>query len=133
MVSMLETIVATQPQRPTWWVHGALNGRVHAMRNHIRDLAARAPGVQATTFYAEPRPGDLAGAAFDVPGLISARWLVQHTPLDRATCYLCGPRPFLRSLAGGLLAEGVPAERIRYEFFGPADELLTAEPSNLAA
>jgi nitric oxide dioxygenase len=133
MVSMLETIAATQPERPTWWVHGALNGRVHAMRSHVRDLAARTPGVQTTTFYAEPLPGDRAGAVFDVRGLISARWLAQHTPLDRATYYLCGPKPFLRSLVGGLLAEGVPAARVRYEFFGPTDEILTPETSSLAA
>jgi nitric oxide dioxygenase len=133
LASMLETIVATQPERPTFWVHGAQNGRVHAMRNHVRQLTADAPGVQATTFYAEPLPGDRAGVAFDVHGLISARWLAQHTPLDRATVYLCGPKPFLRSLVGGLLAEGVPSVRIRYEFFGPADDNLTAERPDLAA
>jgi hypothetical protein len=30
-------------------------------------------------------------------------------------------------------ATGVPADRIRYEFFGPADERLTAETPDLAA
>jgi len=39
----------------------------------------------------------------------------------------------LRSLVGGLLAEGVPSVRIRYEFFGPADDNLTAERPDLAA
>jgi nitric oxide dioxygenase len=35
--------------------------------------------------------------------------------------YLCGPRPFLRAMVGGLALN-----RILYEFFGPADELLAA-------
>ena len=133
MVSMLEAIVATQPRRPTSWVHGALNGRVHAMRDHVRDLAAAAPGVTATTFYAEPLGGDRPGREFDIQGLISARWLVEHTPVAGATFYLCGPKPFLRALVGGLLAENVPEDRIRYEFFGPADELLTPGGDALAA
>jgi nitric oxide dioxygenase len=112
-------------------VHGALNGRVHAMRDHVRTLAAAAPGVRATTFYADPLPND--AGRFDISGLVSARWLVQHTPAATATYYVCGPRPFLRDLITGLTAEGVPAERIRYEFFGPADELLTPPPAQLAA
>ena len=33
-------------------------------------------------------------------------------------------KPFLRALVGGLAREGVSPDRIRYEFFGPADELL---------
>jgi ferredoxin-NADP reductase len=38
----------------------------------------------------------------------------------------CGPRPFLRAMIDGLARAGVPLPRIRYEFFGPADELLAA-------
>jgi nitric oxide dioxygenase len=38
----------------------------------------------------------------------------------------CGPRPFLRAMIDGLARAGVPLLRIRYEFFGPADELLAA-------
>ena len=51
----------------------------------------------------------------------------------RSTCHLCGPRSFPRDLAGSLLAESPPVERVRYEFFGPADELLTAETPDLIA
>lgn len=124
MVSMLETIAAAQPERATWWVHGAMNGLVHAMCSHVRNLAARAPGVRVATFYAEPRASDDVAKLYDQKGLISAPWLARNTPMDRATYYLCGPKPFLRNLVNGLFALGVPADRIRYEFFGPADELL---------
>lgn len=127
MLSMLETIAAKQPERPTWWVHGALNSRVHAMGQHVRALAQQAPGIRTTTFYAEPLPQDQP----DVKGMISTAWLRENTPAD-ATYYLCGPRPFLRSLGGGLLAACVSADQVRYEFFGPADELIAA-PASLAA
>ena len=40
--------------------------------------------------------------------------------------YACGPRPFLRTYVSGLARAGAPLQRIRYEFFGPADELLAA-------
>lgn len=73
-----------------------------------------------------PDPGDRLGRDYDECGLIRGAWLARHTPLEAAIFYLCGPRPFLRGMVGGLARTGVPLGRIRYEFFGPADELLAA-------
>ena len=68
----------------------------------------------------------MAGRDYDERGVITADWLQRHTPMADATYYLCGPRPFLRALVGGLARSGAALDRIRYEFFGPADELLAA-------
>lgn len=59
------------------------------------------------------------GLGHDEAGFISTDWLARNTPVGEATYYLCGPRPFLL-----LARSGVPLHQIRYEFFGPADELL---------
>jgi nitric oxide dioxygenase len=131
MMSMLETIATATPERPTWYVHGALNGRVHAMRDHAKALTAGNANVRLHTVYAEPEAQDRQGEHYDAPGLISADWLVAQTPREEATYYLCGPKPFLRALVNGLQRQGVPAERIRFEFFGPADELIE-EPRQAA-
>ncbi len=40
-ISMLNAIVESGSQRPTWFVHGARDGRVHAMGAHVRHLARR--------------------------------------------------------------------------------------------
>lgn len=133
MVSMLAAVAAKQPERPVWYVHGALNGRVHALRNEVRALAAAAPGSNTRVFYAEPLDNDRLGADYDERGLITADWLAEDTPIDLATYYLCGPKPFLRDIARGLARHGVPSERIRYEFFGPADDLLDAPERQVAA
>jgi nitric oxide dioxygenase len=126
LMSMLESIVRSGSGRPVWYVHGAENGRVHAMGEHARKLAAQAPNVTVRTFYHVPDPEDVAGRDYDERGLISADWLSRNTPKEDAAYYLCGPRPFLRAIVGGLARTGVPLARIRYEFFGPADELLAA-------
>ncbi|WP_338929378.1 NO-inducible flavohemoprotein (plasmid) [Roseomonas mucosa] len=133
MVSMLGVLAAKQPQRPAWYVHGALNGRVHALRNEVRDLVAASPGSNSRIFYADPLDTDRPGVDYDEQGLITADWLAANTPIDRATYYLCGPKPFLRDITRGLARHGVPGERIRYEFFGPADELLDAPERQVAA
>ncbi|CAO4163096.1 NO-inducible flavohemoprotein [Methylorubrum aminovorans] len=132
MVSMLESLVQEAPERPAWFVHGALNGRVHAMREHVRSLVANRENLSARTFYAEPEAQDRSGEHYDEAGLVTAEWLAANTPSDRATYYLCGPKPFLAALSNGLTRAGVPAERVRFEFFGPADELLDEAPRQAA-
>jgi nitric oxide dioxygenase len=126
MMSMLETIAARYPNKAVHYVHGTLNGSTHAMRDRVRTLAEAHPSIKATTFYVEPRPDDRQGEDYDQQGLISIEWLRAHTPLDEAGYYLCGPRPFLRAFVGGLALAGVRSNRIHYEFFGPADEILVA-------
>ncbi len=126
VMSMLKSIVASGSGRGVWYVHGAENGRVHAMRAHARELAAKAPNVIVRNFYNAPEAGDEKGRDYDEAGLITADWLRRNTPIEDAVYYLCGPRPFLRAMVGGLARSGVSLGHIRYEFFGPADELLAA-------
>src|SRR3954454_15119016 len=117
LVSMLEAVARTKPDLPIHHIHGTLNGATHA-----RALTASTPNT--TTFYAEPRPEDQIGRDHDHAGFISIDFLREHTPLTEADYFLCGPRAFLRTFVNGLSQAGVPASRIHYEFFGPADELL---------
>jgi nitric oxide dioxygenase len=126
MVSMLEELAQTGGGRPTWFIHGARDGRAHAMGPHIRALAAKAANVTVRTYYEAPAPADVLGRDYDEAGFIGTDWIAANTPVAEATYYLCGPRPFLRTFVSGLARKGVPLHRIRYEFFGPADELLAA-------
>ena len=127
MMSMLETIAERHRGLPVHYVHGTRDGTTHAMGAHARALAEWSGGdITVTTFYEKPRPEDRRGRDYDHEGLITVPWLTDNTPAE-AVYYLCGPRPFLRAFVGGLAHEaGVPSEHIRYEFFGPADEILAA-------
>ena len=122
MVSMLEAIVQSGKGRPTWFIHGARSGRVHAMRDHVKEQARRAGNVQVRTYYETPEATDVQGRDYDAAGHIDAEWIAHNTPTRDAIYYLCGPRAFLRAFVGGLARNGVPLGHIRYEFFGPADE-----------
>jgi nitric oxide dioxygenase len=126
MVAMLETIVAKHPGVPVHYAHGTLDGSTHAMGDHVRTLAEGRSNVRLTTFYQQPRSEDVLGRDFDRAGLIDEAWIRADTPIDDADYFICGPRPMLRSLITALSMSGLPADRIHYEFFGPADELLAA-------
>lgn len=123
MISMVETIVRDRLATPVWYVHGAQNGHVHAMRGSIRRLQASNEDVRAACFYAQPAAGDVRGEHYDQDGFITLEWLKANTPFAEATFYLCGPKAFLKALIPQLAAADVDPTRIRYEFFGPPEDL----------
>lgn len=124
MISMLETLVAQNPEAEVHYVHGVRDAQAHAMGEHVRSLTAVHPGARSTIFYETMAANDADDDSRE--GLISTHWLAENTPIQSADYYLCGPRPFLRALVSSLSQAGVAADRIHYEFFGPADESLAA-------
>ena len=125
LLSMLHAVAGQPPAAPVQFIHGTLSGATHALGEEVRALAATGR-IAVTTFYEAPRADDLAGADYDVAGRVTLDWLRANTPVAEADYYLCGPREFLRIFVDGLARLGVPAARIHYEYFGPADELLAA-------
>lgn len=126
MISMAETIASEHPELEAHYIHGALNSATHAMDDHVRALAQSNTRMQVVTFYSNPAPHDQIGRSHDQEGFISIDWLKENTPLLDSDIYLCGPKPFLRHFIASLSQEGVAANRMHYEFFGPADELMAA-------
>lgn len=126
MVSMVETIGSRYPDVQAHYIHAALNSSTHAMDRHVRSIANAHGRISVATFYSDPAPSDAAGLTHDYDGFISVDWLKHNTPFGTGEFYLCGPKPFLKSLVAGLWKAGVEADRIHFEFFGPSDELLAA-------
>jgi len=126
MVAMLEALVAQGSEVPVHYIHGTHNRQTHAMRAHVRAQAASSKAVRVTDFHQSPLADEVAGRDYDLAGIITDDWLIANTPVAEADFYICGPRPFLRHAVSALSLAGVPATRIHYEFFGPADELLAA-------
>ncbi len=126
MVSIAETIARDHPNLVAHYVHGTVCSETHAMDQHVKALAQAAPNFRVATFYSEPTPSDVLGRTHDGEGYIPMAWLVANTPLVDADVFLCGPKPFLRTFVAELTLAGVPSDRIHYEFFGPAEELMAA-------
>ena len=125
MVAMLEALAGANAQVPVHYVHGALDGGAHAMGERVRALVSGRPNFTARTFYEAPRPQDGADR-YDETGRITVDWLLANTPAREADIYVCGPKGFLATFVPGLEAAGVPAARIHYEYFGPAEGLQAA-------
>jgi nitric oxide dioxygenase len=118
MISMLNRVLQS-PGREIVFVHGARNSAVHAMKDHLRDTAARHPNFRAFIFYDQPLPQDQPGRDFDFPGLVDIGRIADALMLPDADYYICGPIPFMRLQHDALIARGIKETRIHYEVFGP--------------
>ena len=123
LMSMLNAIVDTGSDRPTWFVHGSRNGREHAMGAQVRRIAQENSNVQTHIRYSRPGSEDLKGRDYDDEGHVDSDLVKNLLPGPDFDFYLCGPTPFMKSLFTGLLAWGVSESRLHYEFFGPASAL----------
>jgi nitric oxide dioxygenase len=120
-MSMLESVAASG--RPIRFIHAARNGGVHAFRARVDELAAQHPNVSVTYVYDQPRPEDNPHAT----GRVTPELLAQQLPADRdVDLYFLGPKPFMQAVYRDGLALGVAANRLRYEFFGPLEDLEAA-------
>ena len=120
-MSMLEA--AAPSGRPISFIHAARHGGVHAFRARVDALASAHPNVKVTYVYDAPRAEDRPHAT----GLVTRELLDQELPADRdVDLYFLGPKPFMQAVYRNGLALGVAQNRLRYEFFGPLEELKAA-------
>ena len=123
LVSMLTAIVESGSQCQTWFIHGARNGKEHAMGELVRQLSDGHDRIHTHVRYSRPASEDTAGHGYDDEGRVDLELLKHLLPDRRFDFYLCGPTPFMKSLFDGLVEWGIPADRVHYEFFGPASAL----------
>lgn len=88
--------------------------RIYA--SELRRRAQEDGGLDVAYVYTRTAPADHPRP----PGRIRAEDLVAHgwPPDFEPTCYVCGPTAFVETVAGLLVAQGHPPERIRTERFG---------------
>ena len=77
--------------------------------------------VKTKVVYDAPFPGDLKDGS--VEGFVTTELLRDWTPFAEADFYFCGPKPFMQNIHACLQELGVDEHRVRYEFFGPKQEL----------
>lgn len=117
-ISMLE--VAAPTGRQILFIHAAHDGGVHAFRKRVDELAQVHTNLRRFYVYGQPRPDDAPHAV----GRINRDLLASLLPADLdVDLYLLGPKQFMQSVYASSLGLGVPAEQLRYEFFGPTESL----------
>lgn len=117
MAAMLDTVARRTPDRQVVLVHADRSPEVHPLREEVDALQAPDAAGRAARLLRAPRRRPGRGRRV-VPraGFVD---MAQVAVPDGAVAYVCGPLPSMREVRAGLLRQGVPAERIHDEVFGP--------------
>lgn len=120
-ISMLD--VAAASGRQIEFIHAALNSKVHAFRAHVDRIALQYPNVRPFFVYNDSLPDDHPHAR----GFVTKELLASRLPADRdLDLYFLGPKPFMQSVYRSALELGIPPQQIKFEFFGPLEDLNVA-------
>jgi len=119
MLAMLDTLAKNKHAAQVNWLHAAENGDVHAFDDEVKALAAELPHFAAHTWYRLPTDADRAAMRFTSEGLMELAQLEGLFDAPEMEFYLCGPVVFMQFAAKQLVAQGVSADKIHYECFGP--------------
>jgi ferredoxin-NADP reductase len=117
VLAMLESLAAAGSSREVWWLYGARNRESHPFALDVRRLIAALPRGRSHVSYSRPTAGDELGQDYDAAGRLDVATLDALAVPRDGDFYLCGPSGFLRDLAAGLAARGVPADRTHTEIF----------------
>ncbi|SMO84441.1 NO-inducible flavohemoprotein [Melghirimyces algeriensis] len=123
MLSMLKTLAEQETDREVTFIHAALNGQVHAMRDEVKSLEERFSNIRSFVCYEQPTEEDRNRKLFDKEGRIDGNWLQSILSSNRGDFYLCGPLPFMKAMYRYLKEWNVEEDRIHYEVFGPTRHL----------
>lgn len=125
ILPMLITSLTQAPQRPVVLIHGCLHEGVQAFRTMLDELAAKHKNLTVHYRYSDNAPaGTTRETAKHIStGMVDAGLIESLTPDRNADYYFCGPKPFMVNIYHQLLAWGIPASQVHFEFFGPRQEL----------
>lgn len=130
MMSMLNTLADTDPQRPVIFIHTAVNGNMHAMREEVKSLLPKLPHLSVYFCYTRPTDSDKTARVHHHEGYLNLPWMKTVIPTTDAQFYFCGPVSLMKTVYRALKTWGIPAADMHYEFFGPAGSLDdVAEPA----
>lgn len=119
MMSMLNTLMETQPEREVTFIHAAQNSKVHAMSDHVLNLTEEHANLSSYVCYNDPTPEGRSTKQYDKEGFVDLPWLKEVLSDNQKDFYFCGPLPFLQAVNTALKEWGVPAENRTYELFNP--------------
>lgn len=125
LLSMAKSIIHHNPNAEIYFLQAARDSKVRAFADELQQLAATGPNVKTRVIFDAPLPGDVEQGKCDAAGFVTTELLREWTPYAEAEFYFCGPPPFMRHIRACLHELGVDEQRVRYEFFGPRQELQT--------
>lgn len=121
-ITPLLSILHTVKDQPTTFLHTAIDGKHHALRDEVEQLSEAKENITCHFRYSAPSDEDTRNANHHSSGLISEEFLSEFITSE-TQIYFCGPKPMMQHINKALKAIGHPESQKHFEFFGPQEEL----------
>lgn len=122
LMSIARHLAHQDADRPVYVLHAARNSRVQAFADELRELDSK-ENFHVHVRYDQPLADDVERGRCDSTGRVDVEFLRGWTPYLDAEFYFCGPPPFMTEVRTALTQLDVSPDRIRYEYFGPLQEI----------
>ena len=119
LLSMLLDATASGSKRQIFFLYGVGNGKNHAMKATLKEIAQAHPNITLLSFYNDPLDTDEEGRDYDHKGNISVDFLKTLLPSKNCQFYICGPPPMMKAVISDLKAWGAPEQSVFFEAFNP--------------
>jgi len=120
-LSYLESLVGLDDAPEVVLHYANQNGRSHAFKRRLRELAERLPRLTLINYYETPLAEDRVSDDYQSVGRISSCAFADSYVRRRARFYLCGPQAMMQAVTDALVRRGVPRFDIfKEEFRSPA-------------
>lgn len=111
------------PERKVVLIHACLHENVQPFRAILDDTAKANKNFSVHYCYSEAAPHGTQRRTDAHEGFVNGAYVKKLLPDLQADYYFCGPKPFMVNIYQDLLALGIPANQVHFEFFGPRQEL----------
>lgn len=122
LLSMVKTLAASKSTNKATFLLANRNSHAGAFVTELRNIAKDFAGFRTTVFFDEPLADDLNKGYCDFVGRIN-REVLSDLPCSDAHFFVCGPKPFMKSVLGDLRTLGVSPDRTHFECFGPMESV----------
>lgn len=119
MLSMLESLAVKESSREISFVHAAKSEDVHAFHLNVEEWTRQLENARYVYGYSAPKNAE---GNQDFNGFVTKEVLANIVK-PNTTYYIVGPVPFMEHVAKLLATLNVHPEHVRYELFGPAQDI----------
>jgi len=117
LLSMLDTISASNSTIETWFFYCVRNSSEHIMKEHFEDIVKAHANIHFHIIYSHPLKQDTIHKSFHYAQFFSIDLLKELLPSNGYEFFICGPSAMMKSVIKDLKAWDVPKEFIHFEAF----------------
>ena len=117
LISMFQSALENNPERPITWIHGCRNQEVHAFGDKILELKTRDTKIEQFVFYDQITKNDAEIGVIEGPVNLKKIPVLEIEP--ETQFYICGPAGFIKKQCQDLIEIGIDPATVFFEEFGP--------------